>query len=46
MGNLIRARVYEVQYGGSVMPYVCYFKDESEINEFIEKTGFRVEILT
>lgn len=46
MNHFIRARVYGIQYGGSVMPYVRYFENESEIEKFIEETGFRVEVLS
>ncbi|MBD0381306.1 hypothetical protein [Paenibacillus sedimenti] len=45
MLKLIRARVYEIQWGGSVMPYVRYFIDLAEIESFKKETGYREEIL-
>lgn len=42
---MIRARVYEVQWGGSVMPYVRYFSSEAAIETFQNETGYRVEVL-
>jgi hypothetical protein len=45
MNGLIRVRVYEIQWGGSVMPYVRYFENEEAIAEFKAQTGYRIEVL-
>lgn len=42
---MIRARVYEIQWGGSVMPYVRYFESETAIQDFRIETGFKVVVI-
>ncbi|WP_269670995.1 hypothetical protein [Paenibacillus sp. 481] len=42
---MIRARVFELQWGGSIMPYVRYFENEAAIEAFTKETGFRIEVL-
>lgn len=41
---MIRARVYEVQWGGSVMDYIQYFANTTEIKKFKLQTGFKVVV--
>jgi len=43
--TLYRTRVYEEQWGGTVMPYVTYFESEEQAKEFAEETGYRVELI-
>lgn len=45
VAGMIRARVYEVQWGGSIMDHVQYFADEAAVEACRQETGFRVEIL-
>jgi hypothetical protein len=45
MNNSIRARVYEVQWGGSVMDYIRCFESEEAIQEFKNETGYKVEVI-
>jgi hypothetical protein len=42
VNELIRARVDEIQWGGSVMPYVGYFEDGKAVEAFVEKTAYVV----
>lgn len=41
---MIRARVYEIQWGGSIMDYVTYFENMTEVKKFRLQTGFKVVI--
>lgn len=43
--NMIRVRVYEVLWGGSVMDHIQYFESVEAIHTFHEQTGHRVEAL-
>jgi hypothetical protein len=45
VASMIRARVYEIQWGGSVMPYVRYFESEEAIQDIRNETGYKVEVL-
>lgn len=42
---MIRARVYEIQYGGFVADYVRYFENSLEIKKFRIATGYKVEVI-
>ncbi|TDL50935.1 hypothetical protein E2R60_20525 [Paenibacillus dendritiformis] len=42
---MIRARVHEIQWGNSVMPYVRYFESQAAIEAFQAETGYRIEVL-
>lgn len=40
---MIRARVYEEQWGGFTADYVRYFENEAAIEQFAKETGYKVE---
>lgn len=42
---MLRAKVYEIQWGGSIMPYVRLFENEAAIQVFKDETGFKVEVV-
>lgn len=45
VAGMIRARVYEEQWGGSIMDYVRYFENDAAVEAFWKETGNRVEIV-
>ena len=45
VASQIRARVYEQQWGGSIMDYVRYFENMVAVDEFRKETGYRVDVL-
>lgn len=45
MNGMIKVRVYEQQWGGTVCDYVTYFESMLEIKKFRLETGFKVEVI-